>query len=259
MEQRRKDVWALKRMAREDERTRRDGHLLVTVTADLRSLWPTIRSWSFYHFVSVETFTMAIRMGARIVCHIANALWGRGDINELTWRRERHQHNRPTLSRSKRRLGNIQILVLKLISLCQPSYFTFSLVLANNGTRKHPRQLPTRTGRQPKEATEHDIAETQEICNETLRRNSHSSHEEPTAKTKVSSIRTSTPHPSPITRNFRLLVLQPIMTVSRSSTHTSPASRRAGPRRDAFEGYIGGNCEYDDECFRLSTGLLTCV
>lgn len=47
---------------------------------------------------------------------------------------------------------------------------------------------------------------------------------------------TNAPHPSPIVRNRSLLVLQPIMTVSRSSTHSSPANRRASHRRDAFEG-----------------------
>ncbi len=34
-----------------------------------------------------------------------------------------------------------------------------------------------------------------------------------------------------------LLTLQPFMTVSRSSIHTIPASRRANHRRDAFESY----------------------
>ena len=48
---------------------------------------------------------------------------------------------------------------------------------------------------------------------------------------------TSTPHPSPIVRDRSPLVLQPIVTVSRSSIHSSPASRRADHRRDAFESY----------------------
>ena len=48
---------------------------------------------------------------------------------------------------------------------------------------------------------------------------------------------TNAPHPSPIVHNRSLLILQPFMTVSRSSTHSSPANRRASHRRDAFEGY----------------------
>ena len=75
------------------------------------------------------------------------------------------------------------------------------------------------------------------MYNETLRRNSHSSHEEPTAKTECPIHNsTSTPHPSPIVRTDSTLILQPFVTVSMSSAHTSPASRRANHRRDAFEG-----------------------
>ncbi|KAI0793466.1 hypothetical protein C8Q75DRAFT_750272 [Abortiporus biennis] len=76
------------------------------------------------------------------------------------------------------------------------------------------------------------------MYNETLRHNSHRSHEGPTAKTKVPSPK----HERAAPKSHRLenspLVLQPIMTVSRSSTHTSPASRRANHRRDAFEGCV---------------------
>ncbi|KAI0374211.1 hypothetical protein BV20DRAFT_490901 [Pilatotrama ljubarskyi] len=74
------------------------------------------------------------------------------------------------------------------------------------------------------------------MYNETLRRNPYSGHEEPTAKTDVLSRGTSAPHPSPIVRNRSLLDLQPFVTVSRSSTRSSPAYRRASHRRDAFEG-----------------------
>ncbi|EIW64710.1 uncharacterized protein TRAVEDRAFT_110639 [Trametes versicolor FP-101664 SS1] len=75
------------------------------------------------------------------------------------------------------------------------------------------------------------------MYSETLRRYPDSGHEEPAAKTDVPARGTSAPHPSPIVPTQGLLVLQPIMTVSRSSTHSSPASWRASHRRDAFEGY----------------------
>ncbi|KAI0662783.1 hypothetical protein C8Q70DRAFT_961028 [Cubamyces menziesii] len=75
------------------------------------------------------------------------------------------------------------------------------------------------------------------MYNETLRRSPYSGYEEPTAETMKSHQQsTSAPHPSPIVRNRSLLVLQPFVTVSRSSTHSSPASWRASHRRDAFEG-----------------------
>ncbi|KAI0778143.1 hypothetical protein BD413DRAFT_507063 [Trametes elegans] len=77
------------------------------------------------------------------------------------------------------------------------------------------------------------------MYNETLRRNPNSGHEGPAAKTQVLSLSTSAPHPSLIVRHRSLLDLQPFVTVSRSSTRSSPASRRASHRRDAFEGYKG--------------------
>lgn len=45
---------------------------------------------------------------------------------------------------------------------------------------------------------------------------------------------TSAPHPYP----FVMFLLQPHMTVSRSSIHSSPVSRRASHRRDAFGGFV---------------------
>ncbi|TBU65028.1 hypothetical protein BD310DRAFT_297657 [Dichomitus squalens] len=85
-----------------------------------------------------------------------------------------------------------------------------------------------------------DDSQLQEIC---TTRHCDAAH---TATTKSRLLRqkshrqsTNAPHPGPIVHNLSLLVLQPIMTVSRSSTHSSPANRRASHRRDAFEGWNG--------------------
>ena len=95
------------------------------------------------------------------------------------------------------------------------------------------------------------------MYNETLRRNSHSSHEEPSAKTLSHPQGTSPPHPSSIVPTTSRLVLQPFVTVSRSSTHTSPANRRADPRRDAFEGW--GDVVSTDEEREKDDEQRTCV
>ncbi|TFK57248.1 hypothetical protein OE88DRAFT_1650891 [Heliocybe sulcata] len=61
------------------------------------------------------------------------------------------------------------------------------------------------------------------MYNETLRRNRYSDREGSTAEANTLARSTSAPHPSPIVRGQSPLVLQPSMTVSRSSTHSSPA------------------------------------
>ncbi|KAI0732356.1 hypothetical protein C8Q72DRAFT_818424 [Fomitopsis betulina] len=74
------------------------------------------------------------------------------------------------------------------------------------------------------------------MYDETLRRNSYSDHEGSTAQAYAQSFKHE--HAAPKSHHsqpYGLLDLQPNMTVSRSSTHSSPR-RRASHRRDAFKG-----------------------
>ncbi|EGO02312.1 hypothetical protein SERLA73DRAFT_178197, partial [Serpula lacrymans var. lacrymans S7.3] len=79
------------------------------------------------------------------------------------------------------------------------------------------------------------------MYNGTLRHNPNGDHEGSTAgipllssHLKARMRRTQVPS---FTTTNGLLILQPNMTVSRSSIHSSPASRRASHRRDALIGY----------------------